>query len=398
MLLRFAGAWTSVLTLVLATGCGGSDDDSGGSGGAGGTSGSSGVGGSAGTGGAAGGGGSGGSSGAVGSDEPITAPDSQWTWVPFENAFCARGTTAGIGVNPASGSDNVVVYFQGGGACWDNVSCNTLKLAANLDGFGESDLAAGTALGLFDRSDADNPVRDWNFVFIPYCTGDVHTGTNPGGPGGVDYVGYDNVTAYLRRIVPTFPEPDTVLIAGSSAGAYGATVNFHHVASAFPSGTDVHLINDSGPVLRNSYFTEEMQQATMQDAWRTFDNLPPGCEGVGVGTAHEVHGCLATLYPNSRFGVISSRADNVIRNFMGFFYGGDTLPLPEAVFAEGLDDLATSTLSGLPSWSYYWVPGSSHVWLDDSPLSSVEVDGTKLNDWMSSVITGTDFAAGVEEK
>ena len=32
--------------------------------------------------------------------------------------------------------------------------------------------------GIFDLADPRNAVRDWSMVFVPYCTGDVHSGSN----------------------------------------------------------------------------------------------------------------------------------------------------------------------------------------------------------------------------
>jgi hypothetical protein len=32
--------------------------------------------------------------------------------------------------------------------------------------------------GLLDRNNPKNPVHDWSMVFVPYCKGDVHSGSN----------------------------------------------------------------------------------------------------------------------------------------------------------------------------------------------------------------------------
>jgi hypothetical protein len=32
--------------------------------------------------------------------------------------------------------------------------------------------------GLLDRANPQNPVRDWSLLFVPYCTGDVHSASN----------------------------------------------------------------------------------------------------------------------------------------------------------------------------------------------------------------------------
>src|SRR5271154_3071426 len=55
----------------------------------------------------------------------ITAPDDAWTWVPFDNAFCGNGSTVGIGVNLSTTSTRVLLYLEGGGACWNELTCFT---------------------------------------------------------------------------------------------------------------------------------------------------------------------------------------------------------------------------------------------------------------------------------
>ena len=71
-------------------------------------------------------------------------------------------------------TNKLVVYFQGGGACWDANNClyyhtyteEVLNIADYDTGF----------MGIFDTELFLNPFKDWYFVYIPYCTGDVHWG------------------------------------------------------------------------------------------------------------------------------------------------------------------------------------------------------------------------------
>ena len=212
---------TSSHTSTSATGAGGNGSSTTGS-----TASTSGGTGGAGTGGAAtGGAGTGGMPFTPG--QPITAPAGQWTWVPFGNAFCANGTTTGIGVNMSSTPDaRVLFYFEGGGACWNDFTCYTIMTASYFTtGYGESDFAAESADttylalpgGFFDRTAAANPFKDYNYVYVPYCTGDIHGGDNImkyTSAHVAHHVGFKNVTAYLERLVPTFPNADRVIIAG----------------------------------------------------------------------------------------------------------------------------------------------------------------------------------------
>src|SRR5689334_1478998 len=164
---------------AIAACSGGEESPSGGS--AGSTASGTGAGGSGSTassaGGAGGSGGTGGAGAGGGSTgKPIDAPANQWTWVPFDDAFCADGTTTGIGINPgADKSGRLLIYLEGGGACWDEATCYTLKTAANFaDGYGADKFASdakGLDGSLFDRNDPENVFKDDSFVYVPYCTG-----------------------------------------------------------------------------------------------------------------------------------------------------------------------------------------------------------------------------------
>ena len=122
-----------------------------------------------------------------GFESPIVATADQWTWVPFPDAFCGDGSTVGIGINPSSTGTRLLIYLEGGGACYDELTCYTLQTAANFtSGYSEAAFnaeAADTGYlakpgGFFDRTSANNPFKDYSFVYVPYCTGDVHAGNN----------------------------------------------------------------------------------------------------------------------------------------------------------------------------------------------------------------------------
>ncbi len=134
--------------------------------------------------------------------------------------------------------------------------------------YGASDFGSGLSGGIFDRHDTTNPLRDYSFVFIPYCTGDVHAGNNPVGSvsgvsGRQEFVGYRNLDVFLRRLVPTFTRATQVLLTGSSAGGFGALMNAHHVARAF-KGIPVTVLDDSGPGMPSTVVPTCLQQQ-----WRT---------------------------------------------------------------------------------------------------------------------------------
>ena len=185
---------------------------------------------------------------------PITAPAESWSWVAFPDARCADGSTTGLGVNLTTRSEDVVVYFEGGGACWSELTCFTpIGLWTITAGYGAAAFAAEPTIGSppFDRTAAGNPFKDASYVFVPYCTGDLHAGTavNAFGSHVVHQVGGLNVGAYLARLAGTFPGARRIYVTGSSAGGYAAQLSYPRFAAAFPQ-PELHLLADSAQAVQ----------------------------------------------------------------------------------------------------------------------------------------------------
>lgn len=328
--------------------------------------------------------------------EPLPdAPPGDWTWVGFPDAFCRDGTETGIGVRYGSG-DGLVIYFQGGGACFNALTC-----ANNPDHHDEGNfagIAGGADGGIFDMDAEANPVGDWSFIFVPYCTGDVHSGTNPdtsvpGGPANQQFVGYLNVEAYLERIVPTFPNASHVLVTGESAGGFGAAFNYDRIADAFP-GKKVTLIDDSGPPLGDEVLAPCLQ-TLWRDLWGYGDALPADCADCfpqGGGGIINFASYMGRKHASQRLGLISSTGDDVIRLFFGFGQNDCTALLsstPQDEFEKALvaaRDGAFSEPDG--TWGSFIVDNTSqHTWLSGSYYSA-EVGGVRLVDWVRDMLAG----------
>lgn len=321
--------------------------------------------------------------------DPIETPEGEWTFVDFPDAHCMNGTSTGIGINPSSASSNLVIYMQGGGACFDVISCGTV---ANQDGYGAPKLASWAASAgggsFFDRSDPDNPTRDWSFVYVPYCTGDIHGGSEPDGEGGREHVGYDNVREYLERLVPTYVDAEQILLSGSSAGGFGAAYNFDQVQTAFGCDVDVVLVDDAGPPMADEYLKPCLQQ-TWRDRWNLNATLPadcPACRGSDGGGIVNYMDYILAKYPDRRIGLISSRGDDVIRTFFGYGYSpGCNLPtvggMPIPEFEAGLDDLRDRYADSAGFGTFY-VPGRTHTFLGGD-IDATEADGISLKAWVT---------------
>ena len=71
----------------------------------------------------------------------------------------------------------VVFFLEGGGACFTPESCAFTDEPTTLYDWniGADDDPARMS-GIFDLANAENPFADYSFVYVPYCTGDVHLG------------------------------------------------------------------------------------------------------------------------------------------------------------------------------------------------------------------------------
>src|SRR5262249_42892316 len=136
---------------------------------------------------------------------------------------------------------------------------------------------------IFDRNEPKNPFKDWNVVFVPYCTGDVHAGdhvstysdTNGGNTKMWHHKGHANILAYLKRLAPPFPNMKKVVVSGSSAGGFGASMNYDDFRKYFPSGQS-YLIDDSGPPLEAPNIPQGYIDAWYQE-WNLGEVLDPVC-------------------------------------------------------------------------------------------------------------------------
>ncbi len=383
--LRFALALVTASAPLLLAGGGGGDDAAEGGGGG---DGAGNVGGS---------GGSGGQANACSLDAelgaPLDLPKDAWTWVDVPESLCMNGEATGIAVNPSSTSNKVAIVLMGGNACFNTASC---AVTANRNGYNQTEWDADAdnvrMAQFFDRADADNPLKDFSFVFVPYCSGDVHAGNKAGemvGGSVRTFNGSNNMTAYLKRLVPTFADAEQILLTGVSAGGFGAAMNYDKVASAF-CNTDVVLIDDSGPPMGEEYLAACLQQH-MVDTWGLDTTLPDDCADCRPANgafAEPFVKYLITKYADRTLGVISSEGDSTISQFWSFGENDcaniNGLPGSYAAskYKAGLEDLRDRIVgSAAGNFGLFMVPGTEHVFLDNDP-TSVVVNGVTLKDWL----------------
>jgi hypothetical protein len=301
---------------------------------------------------------------------PFGARGGEWTWVDFADSRCADGSPTGLGVNVRPGATKLVLFLQGGGACADGEGCwGPAPTAVHLTGYGVDEFAGETqlaSLALFDRS-AGSPFADASFVFVPYCTGDLHAGNAVASYAlnGQDlptwHYGAHNLDLYLAALAQAFPGLDRVWLAGESAGGFGTLFNQAFVARALGARTDV--IDDSGPGIGSSGYP---------DSWNV--RLPPGCDDCKNGL-QALFDYDRGAYPDARFGFLSFQIDVLLPGFYGATEQDVVAWL--AAFESGF--------ASLQNTAWFVAPGAGHVVLG-SPLDA----GTRaaLGQWLAAMAGG----------
>jgi hypothetical protein len=325
-----------------------------------------------------------------------------WTWVDFPGAQCRDGTATGIGVSPsATGSTKLMIFLEGGGACFNAATCAANPAHFDATTFAVQFQGVESNAGVFARGDAQNPVADWNMVYVPYCTGDLHAGNAPnaqvpGVLGAQQFVGYTNMTQYLYRLVPTFPNVTQVLLTGQSAGGLGAALEYVQVARDF-WGVEVDLLDDAGPLMGNPYLAPclETEQAALFGLTQTVIAQDCGSDCNDPGNdllLYWEH--LPKAYPNARFGLIDSTGDSVIASFFGYGAGGCTTlaPLSAAQYEAGLLGMryAVAPYSNIGSFLYDGIDHTTLVAAYTTRTTPGADGGTvRFEDWVGALVAGS---------
>ena len=247
------------------------------------------------------------------------AATGDWHWVPREDTLCRDGSKTGIGVRLLPDAKAVMIYLQGGGACYDAKSCAE-NASAPIAGENFSRAKFNTWVetlgnqGVFNTQDPSNPVSRWNHIYIPYCTGDLHGGAKEnaavsGVEGKQQFVGYRNLQNDLKLLAPFFHKAEDVALMGASAGGFGVLINYPQVVEAF-GGRSIAALVDSAPIIPESAIRTSCFQRKLIE---TFDlQLParcPGCADPSKGGLIRLYSHLSQTYPRGRFAFASADAD-----------------------------------------------------------------------------------------
>jgi hypothetical protein len=309
---------------------------------------------------------------------PLNAPADVWTWVDVPGSQCDDGTPTGFAVNPHDTSD-LFIFFEGGGACWDYLTCYIADTATHGP-VGQTEWAAREAglVGPFDRTRASNPFRNATMVYIPYCTGDLHAGDNVAhyvvGADDRTYYhkGLPDTVAFLSQVASTWRDPARVVFSGSSAGGYGATLNYDRMRQTYP-GARMYLVDDAGPLLEGDA-VPPTERAAWFSAWNIgglVDSFCTGCEN----DLSNAYPSLNGRYPNDRMALLSSLQDATIRSYF---------MLTPDQFQTALIAMVEGRLEPAASFHAFLISGEQHTLLGTVDQSTT--GGVVLESWLDQMV------------
>lgn len=309
-------------------------------------------------------------------------------------------------------SKNLLVYFQGGGACWDSLNClyfHTYREEVPLiQMFHDT-----TGRGIFDHEHPENMFKDWSFVYIPYCTGDIHWGANDMEYQAIDeyldflaeddnsftikHRGFVNFQVVLKWIEDNFRKPSKIFVTGSSAGSYGAIMGFPYIKEAFPRA-HVSVLGDAG----NGVVSIGFQNESLEK-WGIQANLPSWIPGFDRPFTElsmaEIYKMIADYYPNSKIGQYTTAWDWNQTFFYAVMLDIDKYPETNPFiwgypffwsnswkdWHDQMLDFAYEAAES-PNYRYYIAPGDTHT-IMMSPLFYTEIsDGIYFTEWIEAMV------------
>jgi hypothetical protein len=278
-----------------------------------------------------------GAGGAVAGSAPEDAAAAQWERVvPGGDCQCADGgefsfyarTPETAPVDPSK----VLLFFEGGGACWDAAGC------------------AFTA--------TESTTYDW----------DLGPEEHPANHGGVfDLDNPDNA--------------EQVVVAGASAGSIATPYYGALVADALPGAGVVVLGDGSG-----GYPDIPGVNALIGNAWGTMNAVPDWPETAEVTVETWSIPSLWVYAGRHAPDIVMARYDYAFDATQVFFAGLAGIDAEHLVdFMDGNE--AAIEAAGVEQLSYT-APGDGHTLTLDDELYTMEVDGVRLVDWVAALLAG----------
>jgi glyoxylase-like metal-dependent hydrolase (beta-lactamase superfamily II) len=319
----------------------------------------------------------------TGTPTEASATPTDWQKIsPAANTTCSDGSPYSFFVRQGD-PNKLLVYFQGGGACWFRQNCDPQMSPSYSIQVGNIDRAN---FGIFNLDNPDNPFKDHTTVFAPYCTADVHMGASdtvypPVEEGQTDLVirhqGRANVEAVLQWTYEHVPSPQSIFVTGSSAGAIPSPLYTALIADHYVNARIAQLGDGAGGYRRTNNDSRPDEQ------WGTFDfitqeqgfaNLRPE-----TMTYESLYIAAAQAHPDITFAEYDAAEDAVQKRFLSMS-GQKDVALQQAIEANHAD-----IRREVGNFSSYIAGGDSHTILGRPEFYTLASNGVAIRHWVAAL-------------
>lgn len=324
----------------------------------------------------------------VGGCRAVESSANAWTTiVPGGETLCANGTPYQFQVRPADAS-RVMIFLNGGGACWSGDLCDPAGEAGAYTPFAEMDANnAATKAGAFDAANRENPFAGWTQVFASYCTGDAHLGgrdvtytTGAGKALTIHHRGKANVQSALDWVYANYPSPERVFVGGGSAGAIASPFYAGVVADHYPQAEIVQFGGGAGGYRAGAV-------SGLLETWGTFDTPPDWPELAAFDkatfTTEDFYRVTAVRHPDMPMSQFNNVDDEIQQMFLTLMGVRD--PVRELLQAN-IEELSAD----IPNFRAYSAPGKDHTLLRYNSLYTITTGGVRAADWVRALAEGQD--------
>lgn len=314
--------------------------------------------------------------------------DAGWTIVePGGDTACSDGSPYRFFVRRADPT-RLLVYFQGGGACWFGDNCDPHLNPSYKPTVRDDEPQRHR--GIFDLEHPDNPFAAHTMVMVPYCTADVHLGDavvtyqapeaegHPAHELTIHHQGLANAHAALSWTFARVTDPEAVFVTGSSAGAIPSPYYAWLIADAYPNARVAQLGDGAGGYRRESEATfGRMAQ------WGTLAHLRRHPEFADVSddafTYESLYIAAAQRHRDVVFAQYDAAEDGVQKRFLAMG-GSATDTLLPGLLANHADIRAA-----VDNFRVYIAGGDSHTVLARPEFYSFHVGGVRVRDWVAAL-------------
>ncbi|MDR8389552.1 pectinacetylesterase family protein [Aliifodinibius sp. S!AR15-10] len=313
---------------------------------------------------------------------------------PGGETSCALGSKFQFYTREAS-PEKLLIYFVGGGACWNGTQCNpSTNPTPYTYRLGKVNTKAVEVDGILNVNHPENPFADYTIVAVPTCTGDLFLGDNiteysyksdrgKSKTITVHHRGYDNAMTTLEWAFEHVPDPDIVVVSGSSAGGVAAPLYANVVANHYLNARVIGIGDAAGAyrreamqgvALQNWNIREVIQQHT---AFADMDTNSLGVEDLYIQAASQ-------NLPNLELYQVDQAYDQRQRFFLSL--AGNQNPDVIGLITENHNEIRNHD----PGFRSFLIGGYEHTVFTSPRYYFFESDNMLFRDWVQRILDGEE--------